>query len=244
VLLEQNLNSTNNHAYSPPSTIIADTGAAGHFVTIDAPHKNKQVANPRITVVFPNGDTLHSTHTVELTLPLLARAACQAHIFDNLDSGSLISIGQLCDHGCTAIFDKTQVTVSLDTKIVLQGSRSPSTKLWHLNVPPSSAHTVNIVTKSQNLSNRIAFFHAAMFSPSLSTFCDAIDAGHLTTWPDLTSAQVRQNPPTSIAMVKGHLDQERANIRSTKTKKLLPKTTCSEDLILGKIEDLDEVILG
>ena len=66
---------------------------------------------------------------------------------------------------------------------------------------------------------RIAFLHACAGSPAVSSFCTAIDAGYYTTWPDFTSARVRQHlkePPT--AMVQGHLDQQRHNLRSTKKK--------------------------
>jgi hypothetical protein len=31
------------------------------------------------------------------------------------------------------------------------------------------------------ITNRVAFFHASLSSPSLSTWCDAIDAGHFMT---------------------------------------------------------------
>ena len=65
------------------------------------------------------------------------------------------------------------------------------------------------------MAHRIAFMHASMFSPSLSTWCKAIDSGRMTTWPDLTSAQVRRHPPHPAAMIQGHLDQQRANLRST-----------------------------
>lgn len=65
------------------------------------------------------------------------------------------------------------------------------------------------------MAERIAFYHAALFSPALSTWCKAIDSGFLTTWPQLTSAQVRKHPPQSIPMQQGHLDQQRANLRST-----------------------------
>jgi hypothetical protein len=70
------------------------------------------------------------------------------------------------------------------------------------------------------LADRVAFYHAAMFSPVLSTWCAAIDAGHMATWPDLTSAQVRRHFPVSIPMHLGHMDQTRANVQSTK-----PSTT-------------------
>jgi hypothetical protein len=59
------------------------------------------------------------------------------------------------------------------------------------------------------------FYHASLFSPVLSTWCDAIDAGLFTTWPGLTLAQVQRHPPQSIAMHMGHLDQQRSSVRST-----------------------------
>jgi hypothetical protein len=66
------------------------------------------------------------------------------------------------------------------------------------------------------LEDRVAFYHAALFSPVISTWCDAIDAGHFTTWTDLTSAQVRKHFPGSVPMHLGHMDQTGANIQSTK----------------------------
>jgi hypothetical protein len=66
------------------------------------------------------------------------------------------------------------------------------------------------------VANRIDFYHASLFSPSLSTWCQAIDAGHFTTWPGLTSATVRKYPPQSTPMHQGHLDQVEANLRSTR----------------------------
>jgi len=117
--------------------------------------------------------------------------------------------------------------------IVLTGTRSLITRLWNLDVPnPAAAppmsvadtptkvasvpSTANAVINNPNLVARIAFCHASMFSPAISTWCAAINAGHFTSWPELTSAQVRRYPPQSIAMVKGHLNQERANVQSTK----------------------------
>ena len=91
--------------------------------------------------------------------------------------------------------------------------------LQHRQRPPltppkvaSTTSTANAVINNPNLAERIAFYHASMFSPAISTWCAAINAGHFTSWPELASAQVRQYPPQSIAMVKGHLDQERANV--------------------------------
>jgi len=124
------------------------------------------------------------------------------------------------------------VTVKYKDCIVLTGTRSSITRLWNLDAPrtvsapplsvadtPETANTsstANAVINNPNLAERIAFYHASMFSPALSTWCTAINAGNFTSWPELTSAQVRQYPPQSIALVKGHFDPERANVRSAK----------------------------
>jgi len=126
------------------------------------------------------------------------------------------------------LFNASTVTVKYKDCIVLTGTRSSITRLWNLDAPrtasapPSSGadtpkvasttSTANAVINNPNLAERIAFYHASMFSPALSTWFTAIDAGHFTSWPELTSAQARRYPPQSIAMVKGHLDQERANV--------------------------------
>jgi hypothetical protein len=64
---------------------------------------------------------------------------------------------------------------------------------------------------------QLNFLHAALFSPVPSTLLHAIQRGHLTTWPGLTSHNVKRFLHKSIATVKGHLDQTRKNKRSTKT---------------------------
>ena len=64
------------------------------------------------------------------------------------------------------------------------------------------------------ISQRITFLHAAMGSPALSTLCRAIDAGFLTTIPEITSMLVRKYPPPSVPMIKGRLDQIRKNLWS------------------------------
>jgi hypothetical protein len=79
------------------------------------------------------------------------------------------------------------------------------------------------------IANRIAFYHASLFSPSLSTWWQAIDDGHFPTWPGLTSSAVRKYPPQSIPMHQGHLDQVRANIRLTRPPASSRQQPTSED---------------
>jgi hypothetical protein len=83
------------------------------------------------------------------------------------------------------------------------------------------------------VANRIAFYHAILFSPSLSTWCHAIDAIHFTTWPGLTSSAVHKYPPQSIPMHQGHLNQVRANLRSTR----LPASSIQQPTSDADLED-------
>ena len=62
----------------------------------------------------------------------------------------------------------------------------------------------------------VAFAHASLFSPALSTLQTALDRGYLSDFQGLTATSLRKHPPQSIAMIKGHLDQARKNQRSTK----------------------------
>lgn len=69
------------------------------------------------------------------------------------------------------------------------------------------------------------FLHAACGSPVPSTWIKAINNGHFATWPGLTAELVRKHLPKSTATIKGHLNQQRKNIRSTQPKPESPLDT-------------------
>ena len=62
----------------------------------------------------------------------------------------------------------------------------------------------------------VQYLHQCAFSPVVHTWTKAIDARYFATWPGLTSDLVRKHLPKLIATAKGHLKQDRQNIRSTK----------------------------
>jgi hypothetical protein len=210
-------------ALDPPTTdsihhlAIADTGCTSNFGTIDAPVLNKRPTTNPITIRNPNGSTMTSTHEADLDLPMLPPAARHIHIVPDLACTSLISMGQLCDAGCTIAFTATTITVSNNGTIVLTGHRTPLTRLWHFTLPtPSPLPTLpsNYALASIGFATPaeiIAFAHAALFSPALSTLHQALEKGYLINFPGLTPTLLRKHPPRSIAMIKGHLDQTRKN---------------------------------
>ena len=173
---------------------------------------------------------MYSTHEAELDLPQLPLAARHVHIVPSLSTHSLLSMGQLCDSGCEVTFTAKHVDVRLDSKILLTGTRSPDTGLWHLSLtnppdttdhvqpdPPLLHHSFAAVA-STTPADLVAFAHASLFSPALSTLKSALDRSYLPDFPGLTSAALTKYPPQSIAMIKGHMDQSRKNQRSTKSK--------------------------
>jgi hypothetical protein len=167
------------------SALIADTGSTAHFCTIDTPVINQRIAKHPISIRNPNGSVMQSTHTAELDLPHLPFLARQVHIVPALAHHSLISIGQLCDAGCDVTFDATTVTVHFENKTVLTGTRTKATKLWHLQVPSPSNHQANGAVGSATPAQQVAFAHATLFSPALSTLESALLREYLTNFPGL-----------------------------------------------------------
>jgi len=59
-------------------------------------------------VRLPNNEIMQATLEGHLPLPtLLPPTSTKAHVFKELQSASLLSVGQLCDSDCVAIFTKT-----------------------------------------------------------------------------------------------------------------------------------------
>ena len=239
---------------------------------------------------------MKSSHTARLLLADLPAAACKAHLFPRLASGSLLSIGLLCDHGCIAEFTQAVVTIRLHGKIILTGTRTPGTKLWIIDVPiapppttrdaavadddsvpglcaaatdlydsdddeiddvpysaapvpdspclppmqsrvtqPSTPFVVNAVVPLKTQSERLKYHHASFGSPSPSTLLKSLkgpDPGTppFVAIPGVTPKLVRKHLPPMMATAKGHLDQQRANFRSTKDKPTdLPASNLDDD---------------
>ena len=150
----------------------------------------------------------------DLDLPCLPPAARRVHIVPVLQTASLLSMGQLCDAGCEVIFDATNVTIRRNNAPLLTGKRSPQTGLvWHLNLDahPSVATTLPLfllhhsfaavaVTTPDDL---VAFTHATLFSPALSTLKVALERGFLPDFQGLTAKTLNQIP----TIVSAHDDQ-------------------------------------
>ncbi|KAL7462118.1 hypothetical protein ACHAXS_005381 [Conticribra weissflogii] len=169
-------------------------------------------------------------HTCHLDIPWLPPQATEAHIVQGLAHTSLISIKQLCNHGCIVTNDALACRVYYNHCLVWIGQREPKTGLWVLplqrKTPPSTistttsptTHSVNSAYTMTSKASLLCYLHQCAFSPTIVTWTKAIDNGQFISWPGLTSAAVRKYLPPSPANDKGHMKRTHQNIRSTKKK--------------------------
>ena len=61
----------------------------------------------------------------------------RTHIFQCISNASLISIGQLCDDDCTAIFNQKSMTVTKNGTTIISGKRNPKYGVWNIELPDS-----------------------------------------------------------------------------------------------------------
>ena len=156
--------------------------------------------------------------TVNGKLPLsdkLSSNAQSAFVLDDLKTGTLISLAQLCDDDCVAIFNKYDVKILKNNKIIITGTRMAN-GLWSLPITPPP-HQANGILRTDRPRQELAeYHHATMGSPVSSTLLRAIRRHHLTTFPGLSTNLISKHLPKSLATVLGHQDQEAKHLRSTK----------------------------
>ena len=125
-------------AVTPPPTptyisndndAVADTGASSHYLHPKYKHlcTNIQPANTNSRVLIANGYVKTSDN--KAILPLTAElnpVEKKVNILDNLQKGTLISIGQLCNDDCVVLFRKYHATILKNGKVVIQGHHNPT----------------------------------------------------------------------------------------------------------------------
>ena len=222
-----------------------DSGATGnYFRSKDAVALSNLIQKKGPSVTLPNKEVIHSSFSGHLPLQGLTSKATETHIFNELQSASLISVGKLCNDGCTVTFNKEKMQATKNNTLILQGDRNPSDGLWDIKLPCQPAfsptkqqHLVNtnvahvIIRKTTSKTDLIQFYQACCYSPTKSTWHQAVKNGNFITWPGLTPDTVAKYYTDTVYTAKGHLDQERKNLHSTKLIKPLPLTPAEEFLL-------------
>ena len=198
-----------------------------------------------------NGKLMKASQSVKVPLSShLTPAASTGHVLDGLSTGSLISIGKLCDDDCAAMFSKYHVHIIKNGNIIIKGKRNPN-GLW--NIPFAPKATTNSITTSapsklpstaasiirskSTKSDLAAFLHGTFFSPVVSTFVRAVRQGHLTTWPGLTTDLILRHLRPSIATTRGHQRGQQQNLRSTKVRASSIPLSTSLDIAPSPVPD-------
>ena len=218
----------------PPFTRIIDTGTSHHNLALGDGNPNDYV--PYITnapqVMIPDGTNITACAKYNMKLPHVSTQASETDILPTFKH-SLISVGQLCDDDCTAIFSKHGCTIyNKHETPVMTGTRNPETGLYEqtTTTPKPKQRSNNTHCAQQNtqtqqahatlptktLQEHIKYLHQCAFSPPTTTWIQAIKRGHFRTWPGVTVEAIKQYLPKSEATTQGHLDQQRKNVQSTK----------------------------
>jgi hypothetical protein len=204
-----------------PCTALLDSECTAHFLLENAKCSNKKSTTTPLAVRLPNGDIITATHTATLNMPSLPQAARQAHVLPGLPQHSLLSVGKMCDSGCSVTFTASNVTVTNGESTILTGLREKESSLWRVPLDPNpplnvgQEHSAHNVYEQKSIQDTITYLHAYCFSPVTDMWIKSIQNGNFATWPSVTVANVGKYLFKYDATAKGHMNQIRQNIRST-----------------------------
>eukprot|EP00804_Cyclotella_cryptica_P002987 CCRYP_005999-RA/>CCRYP_005999-RA protein AED:0.31 eAED:0.31 QI:0/0/0/1/1/1/3/0/532 len=151
-------------------------------------------------------------------------------------------VGITCDDGTVAIFTQSGSTAHKDTNVLITcqgkplliGTRgahgryriplSQNKGRWQPWHPSKKArhtlHQANRVYDLPTTEQAIRWMHAVCSYPVKSTWLKVDQAGNFIGWPLLTVRNIQKYFPKTVETPKGHLNQSRKNVRSTKQKRI------------------------
>ena len=129
---------------------------------------------------------------------------------------------------------------------MVQGVRNWNDGLWDVKLPTKKImqQTVNALIHINKTKSQLAdYLHACLFSPYPSTLQEAIQKNFLITWPGIDKINFNKYAANKIPTIKGHMIQERKNLRSTKIQSpnteddsdYFPKKESSTKLLFSKL---------
>jgi hypothetical protein len=127
---------------------------------------------------------------------LLSSTAQSAFVLDNLKTGTLISLSQLCEDDCIAIFTKYDVKILKDSQVIITGKHMPN-GLWSLPITADATpHQANGILRTDKPKQELSsYLHATLGSPVPSTLLRAIRRSHLMAFPGLTTRLITKHFP-------------------------------------------------
>ena len=211
------------------TTLLADNGASDSIFRASDSHLLTNITSEGgKQVMYPGGETHTSIGSATFKgnheIPDIP-----VQIFSDADlRQSLVAMSDYTRRGCAIILTEDAIRyttkASIDevlpmVKVTMMQPKVRSAKLW--TVPISNTPRVQTVIEANNVvrnqldANFVAWWHASLGSPTISSLCAAIHRGALRNIERLTTRRVQQNPPHTIATAMGHLDLTRGGQQST-----------------------------
>jgi hypothetical protein len=227
-------------------TLIADSGATDLFVT----QKDAAIILDDLTkcndfeVLLPNGDIISAIEEGTLTLSSDPIVQVTGYVFKDADlKQSLLGLSPLTNEAdCQITMDKNELLITKNNKIIARTGKRVSDQLWSLEVCRQKKEAqANLSIRLESDAEYAAFAHEAFGSPAVSTFYNAVSKGYLGNYPRLTAQMISANRPNTVATAKGHLDQTRKGMWSTKARVSVAnvKVKEAEVVVVEKNTDMD-----
>eukprot|EP00956_Cyclotella_meneghiniana_P001080 scaffold1265_cov38-Cyclotella_meneghiniana.AAC.7 len=219
-------------------------GADNHYISEEDRQKLglpilKKSSRYGIRVGVANGGTSKGVNVTQQPFEKLSAKAVKADTFNDFPD-SLISVGQLADDETVSIFLKEGVSVHKEEDVLITVKNEPlligvRDEQGRYRIPlqqhkgqwkPRHAskkarqtlRKANSVYDLPSTEQAIKWMHAVCGYPVKTTWLKAIKAGNYVGWPLLTVKNVTKYHPETTETPKGHLNQTRKNVRSTKPK--------------------------
>ena len=123
---------------------IADSGANIHLAIQDNHTMAPVIMDNEMKAILPYGSIMELTHIATLQLPVLSKLSIQIYIYLKIQTASLISLGVLCDDGCTITLDKQSMYTLNNREEIIKGTSKNKTGMWEVPLgPQQSEYVVN-----------------------------------------------------------------------------------------------------
>ena len=133
-LFNVNSNKLTSSSVAQHNSVVlkANTGASRHYFRKQDTSILKNVTKIKngAKVHLPNNAVLESMMKGTLPFPGLSNKATEVQILPTLTNTSLLSVGQLYNNNCTAIFTPTEMIIIKGGQIILRGQRNFTDGLW------------------------------------------------------------------------------------------------------------------
>ena len=75
---------------------------------------------------------MESSHLATLQIPVIKQAIEADTYFPKIKTAPLISLGVICDYGCTIILDMQDMIVQKNGQEIIKGTRNKQTGMWEV----------------------------------------------------------------------------------------------------------------